>query len=98
MDSSIAHPEILPYPCGMTGCCLSSQQKGAIKKHLRSLCYSSVSSTVSTATNLGPCSGLPVGYLQLQSKDIQTQTGAFKSILRLVFLEVFVPSGFWKAK
>lgn len=66
----------------------------AIKKHLRSLGYSSVSSTVSSATILGPSSGLAVGYSQLQSKDMQTQTGAFKVILWLVFLEVLVPSVF----
>lgn len=71
--------------------------EGAIKKHLRTLGYSPVSCTVSTATILGPSSGLPVGYLKLQSKDMQTQTGAFKVILWLVFLEVLVPSGFWKA-
>lgn len=71
--------------------------EGAIKKHLRSLGYSPVSSTVSTATILGPSSDLPVGYLHLQSKDMQTQTGAFKVILWLVFLEVLVPPGFWKA-
>ena len=64
MNSSIAHLQIPLYPCGMTGCCLSSQQKGAIKQHLRSLCYSSVSSTVSTAAILVSSSGLPVAYLQ----------------------------------
>lgn len=98
MNSSIAHLQIPSYPCGMTRCCLSSQQKEAIKKRLGSLCYSSVSPPVSTATVLGPSSGPPVGYLQVQSNAMQTQTGAFKAILRLFFLEVFVPSGFWKTR
>lgn len=96
MNSSMACSQIPPYPCGMTGRCLSSQQMGAIKKHLRSLGYS-FSPTVSTATILGPPSDLPVGHLQLQSKDTQTQTGAFKVIPQLVCLEVLVPSGFWRA-